>query len=258
MPKILRLVAPLPNLRECWRYGGPRFRGRIDGHLKPVFGGRRMATIQSSELTTYAKLGKEAGAAPATVNRELAVLKRMFSLAVDQKKLGHDHVPNFPRLDEDNVRTGFFEHHESESILSHLPEAVQPVITFAYRTGWRIDSEVLPLEWRQVDRKAGEVRLDAGSTKNGEGRVIYMSPELKTLFDTQWAEHEVLKRKGQRVPQVFPRNGKPITSIRIAWKKACRAAGCLGRIPHDLRRTAVRNMVRAGIPERVAMQITGH
>jgi integrase len=51
---------------------------------------------------------------------------------------------------------------------------------------------------------------------------------------------------------------KVITSFTKAWKNACRLAGCPGRIPHDLRRTAVRNFVRHGIPERVAMQMTGH
>jgi integrase len=190
----------------------------------------------------------------------------MFSLAVEQKKLGHDHVPNFPRLDEDNVRTGFFEHHEYESIRAHLPEAVRPVIAFAYRTGWRIDSEVLPLEWRQVDLKTGEVRLHKGTTKNGDGRVIFLSPELRTVLADQRRLADQLQREHKIVIRnVFfygtgAKAGKPITvsGFYKVWRRARKAAGCPARIPHDFRRTAVRNMVRAGIPERVAMQISGH
>jgi len=146
---------------------------------------------------------------------------------------------------------------------------VQPVVTFAYITGWRIASEVLPLQWRQVDLRGGEVRLDAGTTKNGEGRVFKMSDDLRTLLEERRREATELERKhGQIIPWVFfrlvaderggVRKPKPIRAFTKAWKLACAEAGCPGRIPHDLRGTAVRNMVRAGIPERVAMRLTGH
>jgi integrase len=154
------------------------------------------------------------------------------------------------------------------SVLRHLSVEIQPVIEFAYLTGWRIASEVLPLEWRQVDFDGGEVRLDAGTTKNGEGRVFPLTAELRTLLTAQHAHHERLKKAGHIFPQVFFREvaegrggdkkPQPIVSFGKAWKSACKAAGCPGRIPHDLRRTAVRNFVRNGVPERVAMQLTGH
>ena len=141
-------------------------------------------------------------------------------------------------------------------MIKHLPAELRPVIQFAYITGWRIASEVLPLEWRQIDFDANEIRL-AGTTKNRERRVFPMTVELRKLLKTQHAEHERLQKAGQFEPWVFLRmvaNGrggklepKTILSLNKAWKAACMAAGCTGRIRHDLRRTAVRNLVRAGI-----------
>lgn len=142
------------------------------------------------------------------------------------------------------------------------------MIEFAYITGWRITSEELTLEWRNVDFAGGEVRLAASTTKNREGRVFYMTTPLRALLQAQHAEHERLKKAGQVEPWVFfrmvaqgrrgPKKPQPIVALTKAWKAACLAAGCPGRIPHDLRRTAVRNMVRAGIPESVAMKMSGH
>jgi integrase len=176
--------------------------------------------------------------------------------------------PKIKMLKESAPRSGFFEREQYEGVLKHLPTDLQPVITFAYITGWRIADEVLPLEWRNVDFAAGEVRLDAGTTKNGDGRVIYMTTDLRTMLTAQHTAHQQLKKAGMIIPNVFwrmvahKRGGEktpqPIVSLTKAWRVACRAAGCPGRIPHDLRRTAVRNFVRSGIPERVAMQMTGH
>jgi integrase len=200
---------------------------------------------------------KASGAANATINRDLAVLKRAFRLAVQAEKLVR--VPHIPMLREDNVRTGFFEVDQFRNVLSYLPAAVQAVARFAYITGWRIPSEVLTLQWRQVDFRAGEVRLDPGTTKNTDGRVFPMTNELRTVLEGQQAAADALKHtRGMICPWVFHRSGNRIRSFRKAWATACESAGCPGRIPHDFRRTAVRNLVRSGIPERVAMLMTGH
>ena len=140
------------------------------------------------------------------------------------------------------------------------------IAAFAFVTGWRTPSEILPLEWRQVDLKAGEVRLDVGATKNGEGRVFPVTIELRRILNAQQAIAQVVKREHGTIPrQVFcfttgAKAGQGVTegAYNKAWRKARIAAGCPGRIPHDFRRTAVRNLVRAGVPERVAMQMTGH
>ena len=118
---------------------------------------------------------------------------------------------------------------------------------------------MLTLQWRQVDFSAGQVRLDPGTTKNNEGRVFPLTLALRQLLEQQRDVRDALRReRGSLCPYVFHRSGVPITTFAKAWKTACAKAGCPGRIPHDLRRTAVRNLVRAGVPERVAMQMTGH
>jgi integrase len=149
------------------------------------------------------------------INRELSVLKRMFSLAIQSGRLVHK--PHFPMLRENNVRAGFFEREQYLSMLAHLPEDMRPGVTFGYVTGWRINSEVLPLQWRQVDLKAGEVRLDPGTTKNLEGRVFYLTAELKTLLTEQRrAADRIQREKGMIVQHVFFHH--PITKAGTwAW-----------------------------------------
>jgi len=257
-------------------------RRRIRLHLMPYFGGRRLIGITTADVTAFvAKRQKDTivtrkatASSPeerkpvsaAEINRELQILKRIFSLAIQSGRIAMK--PHIAMLAEAAPRSGFFEREQYESVLRHLPAELQRVITFAYITGWRIADEVLPLEWRQVAFDAGEVRLDPGTTKNGEGRTFPFTTELRSILTTQYAEHERLRRAGQIEPWVFFRmvargrggetRPKPIVSLNKAFKAACRQAGCPGRIPHDLRRTAVRNLVRAGISERVAMQMTGH
>jgi Phage integrase family len=101
------------------------------------------------------------------------------------------------------VRRGFFDPDMLDSVLAQLPDEHRPVIRFAAITGWRIASEVLPLEWRQMDFAAGEVRLDPGTTKSGEWRVFPLTAALRLLLREQWAEHERLKKAGHICPFVF-------------------------------------------------------
>jgi integrase len=141
------------------------------------------------------------------------------------------------------------------------------VVTFAYLTGWRMASEILPLEWRQIDVAAGEIRLDPETTKNREGRTFPMTDDLRRMLEEQHEERKQLQKAGHVVPWVFwrmvangrrgPKAPQAIASLTKAWKAGI-AACCPGRIPHDLRRTAVRNLERAGIPRSVAMTLTGH
>jgi integrase len=118
-------------------------------------------------------------------------------------------------------------------------------------------SEIVGLTWKHIDLVNGIVRLEAGETKNDEGRTVYLDDELKEVFNRQW---EIRKQTQRLTGYVFPNeNGRSqIKDFRGAWRKACKDAGIGKRHFHDFRRTAVRNMIRSGIPERVAMMISGH
>ena len=272
-PKVgrIRFEEAAVDILNDYQVNGKRslteVRGRIRRHLEPFFGKRRLTAISTPDVRRYIKQRQDEEAANASINRELAALKRMFSLALQAGKLLHR--PYIPMLRENNVRTGFFERQQFEDLRRHLPEHLHGVMTFAYLTGWRVPSEVLTLQWRQIDMKAGTVRLDPGTTKNDEGRLFpfNMLPELRGVLEAQQEATRALERAtGQIVPWVFHEAGRPLVDaarrmrepVRRAWKAACNAAGLPGRIPHDFRRTAVRNLVRAGVPERVAMQLTGH
>jgi integrase len=146
----------------------------------------------------------------------------------------------------------------------HLPEDLQVAATIAYTFGWRTQTEVLTLERRQLDLKVGTLRLDTGTTKNADGRVVYLTPEHTGLLAAQLERVDKFgKQTDTIIPFVFPhrsgrRRGQRRTDYRKAWLSACRKAGIPGMLRHDCRRTAVRNMVNAGVRERVAMTVTGH
>lgn len=228
---------------------------RLEKHITPFFGEARACSITTSDFRRYVTRRQEEKASNGEINRELAAIKRAFSLAAQAG--GIIQKPYIPMLKENNVRTGFFEEEQFESVHDHLPADLQPVATFAYITGWR-KSEILNLQWPQVDFQSGIVRLEPGTTKNDEGRMFAFTEKLRAVLEQQWAKREALKKLGHICPWIFHRNGKPIREFRRSWKTACLLAGVPGRIPHDFRRTAVRNLVRAGIPERIAMQMTGH
>ncbi len=232
---------------------------RIKKHLLPFFGGRRLSSITSDDIAAYQMHRRAEGASPATVNRETAILRRAFTL---QRKAGTVFaVPFFEHLREDNARQSFIEPSQLESLLKHLPKPLRPVVEFAYITGWRVRSEVLPLEWRHVDRPAGVIRLDPGTTKNNKPRVFAYAncQPIKDVIEAQWTAHETLMAAGTLCPLVFHRyGGQPIRDFVDAWRVACKKAGLAGKVPHDLRRSAVRNLVRAGVSTHTAMTITGH
>jgi len=229
---------------------------RSVGHLKRYFEGMRVSDITSPKIEAYIENRLEEGAANATINRELSALKRMLNLGARQTPPKVDRVPYIPMLKENNVRKGFFEHGEFLSLRDALPSYLKGFVTFAYKTGWRV-SEIAELTWNQVDLDNGIVRLEVGETKNEEARTVYLDDELREVFNQQ---SELRKKNKILIPYVFPNKDSDgqIKDFRGSWVKACKDVKIGKRLFHDFRRSAVRNMVRSGIPERVAMMISGH
>ena len=220
-------------------------------HLATFLGETRTAaTITTALIRQYQQHRRQSGAAAATVNRETSALSRMFRLAVQLGVLSS--MPVFPnRLGENGPRQGFFEHAEYLRVRSHLPKPYQDFLDFAYYSGWR-KHEVWDLRWEEVDLGGGVIRLPPHRSKTRTGRVLPISTPLAAVLKRRAAAQRSAN------PLVFGRDHVTVRAWRRAWPDACRKAGVPGRILHDCRRTAARNLVRAGIPERVAMTLTGH
>jgi integrase len=153
-------------------------------------------------------------------------------------------------LKEAAPRKGFLEHADYQKLRQELPEHLRPALAMGYYTGMRL-GEILGLRWANVDLANAEVRLDPGTTKNDEPRTVPLAGELLAML-------KIEREKNPAGEFVFTRAGQPVGTFYKAWKSATKRAGLPGLLFHDLRRTGVRNLVRAGVPERVAMAISGH
>jgi integrase len=248
-------------IRDDYKVNGRKSTRRLEtsiDRLREFFAGYRCVEITTDVVTHYIKSRIEGGRAASTVRNETNTLRRALRLAHLAERITH--VPHFPRIEVGSPRTGFFEPREFAAVLAALPEPIQPIAEFAYLTGWRL-GEILGLRWSQVDFDAGVVRLEVGTTKNNDGRVLpfRVLPALKALLERQLDSTRVVeKRCAMIVPRVFHRGGREIRNFGKAWNTACRRAGCEERVFHDFRRTAVRNLERAGVPRSIAMKITGH
>ena len=225
-------------------------RGRT-AHLAAFFGrAARAAALTTYQIRQYQLARRAAGAATGTINRETSALHRMGTLAVHWGWL--DTVPGFPdRLRENPPRQGFFEHPEYLAVRAHLPAPWQDILDLAYYSGWR-KNEILGLTWEEIDRAGGVIRLSPARSKTLVGRILPISPPIAEALARRRA------RRDPDSPLVFHRDGIPVRRWRTAWRTACQAAGVPTRFLHDCRRTAARNLIRANVPERVAMLLTGH
>lgn len=214
--------------------------------LENFFGGYRAVEISTDLLREFIAHRQKEQVANGTINSSLALLRRMFRLAVQDRKLKE--VPYFPMLKNAAPRKGFLEHAGFQKLRTELPEYLKSVLTMGYFTGMRL-GEILGLRWTNVSFIDAQIRLD--DTKNGEPRTIPLVGELLEML-------KIERQKNPNAEFVFMLNGQRLKSFRKAWMSACERAKLEGLLFHDLRRTGVRNLVRAGVPERVAMAVSGH
>jgi integrase len=224
-------------------------RPRVE-HLRRFFGGWAADAITPDAVRRYQLHRRDERAEAATINRETSALSRMFQLAVRRGLLMRP--PLFPkRLQENPPRQGFFEHAEYLKVRQQLPVPFQDVLDFAYYSGWR-RNEIIELTWDEVDLMGGVIRLSPQRSKTRTGRVLPISAPLRQVLERRQ------RRRKANDARVFRRDGVTVRAWRTALRDACRRAKVSHRLLHDCRRTAARNLVRAGIPERVAMLLTGH
>jgi integrase len=138
-----------------------------------------------------------------------------------------------------------------------LRSMLSTAYSFAFRKG-----ELLSLRVRQIDLANGTIRLDVGTTKNGEGRVVVMTREVSTLLTAcvlgKQPDDFVFTRPDKKLKNGTLVKGKPVKGFRKIWARVCSKAGVPGLLFHDLRRSGVRNLRRLGVQESVAMRISGH
>jgi integrase len=215
------------------------------------FGNVRASALTGEAVDKYIQVRIGDGDAPATINRRMSFLKRAFRLAIRRGTLNT--VPAFTHLMENNARKGFFSDPDFRKVHATLPANLQDYCLFAFLTAWR-KGEVSSLTWADVHD--GVIRLSAENSKNGEGRSIAVAGELVAILERRKAARLV---GGDTLTNlVFHRDGQPIVEFRKAWRSACKRAGFPNAIFHDLRRSGVRQLIRSGCSQTVAMRISGH
>ena len=251
--------------------------GRRWMHLKGAFAGVLAANLTTDAVTRYTLMRQRERAANATINRELATLRRALNLGRRSTPPKVRVVPYIPLLKEDNVRRGFVEDADFFRLAAQAQELwLRTFLELAYTYGWR-KGELLGLRVRQVNLLTRTIRLDAGTTKNREGREVAMTAKVAELL-----REAVSKKRPDDF--VLTRGAKPVKGLRQAWQNLCVRAGlgsfvcstceaavtkrkkCAcgsrkrvyrGFIPHDLRRSAAKALRRAGVAESVIMATGG-
>jgi integrase len=208
------------------------------------------------------RIGRTRPVANATLNRELQFLRQAYNLKAKEFIVS----PSIPKLDE-NVREGFFERADFEAIVEHLPADLKDFARWGYFTGWR-KGEISSLGWSELNMENRQLRLRGEFSKNNEARTVPLMGELWEIIKRRWKARRYKGENGETIisPFVFfrkkgrgiPTPGVQVTEFRKTWRAARDLAGKPDALFHDFRRTAVRNMVRAGVSRKVAMLISGH
>lgn len=214
-------------------------------HLSSEFNYRTAAMVDETDVREYMLKRRAEKASNASINREVALLKRALRLG----KLRLD----VPKLTETNVRKGFVTEKDAGKLARECSKHglwMRALFAILFEFGFR-RGEALGLRVGQIDLQSRTVRLEAGETKSGEGRSAVMTSSTFELIRACC--------DGKKPDEhVFTRNRTPVKSIRGVWSTITQDAGLPGLLVHDLRRSAIRRMIQRGIPQHVAMRISGH
>jgi integrase len=227
----------------------------IEKNIRPFFGKIKAQRLTTDLMDKYREKRKGEGRSDATANRELSILRTAFHNARKRTPPKVLVVPYFPIVAETNIRKGFLSDEQYDALRDELPDELKALFITGYITGLR-RGEITAIQWPQVDFEAGLITLDKGETKNDDPRSVpILDGDMRDILVAAKKERD---EKWPDSRWVFSRAGERIIDFRWAWDEACKRAGVPDLNFHDLRRTAVRNMRRAGIPQVIRMKISGH
>jgi integrase len=224
------------------------------------FGNILALSLDANHIDTFIKEQLEAGYANATINRITGIVERAYNLAVEKKTFPKAMIPYFTHLSEaENVRQGFVTKDEFLRVHAKLPDDLQDFAMFAFSTGWR-KGEISKMDWSNVQDNDTFIRMRPDQCKNRDGHSVPVVGEIAAIIERRRKARTVSKRKTTTLARlVFHRgDGSPVLDFRKAWSKACESAGLPNLLFHDLRRSAVTALVNSGVPQLVAMGISGH
>jgi integrase len=248
---------------------GADIRRKIKNGLRPHFGDMLAARVDSEEIDRWVRwrsaqrLRKTPGRKtlkPASINRELSILRRAFQLGYERKPQLVDRIPPVKKLGENNTRKGFVAPEQYRALLAELPEHLRGITCIAYHVANR-KAELFRMEWADVelDGNPPVFTLWPGETKNNDGRTLPILPG--EMMDTLRRLKRERDGKWPKAKRVFLNaEGHPLAyhMMRKAWDDACTRADVPGLLFHDLRRSAVRNLRRAGVTQKIAREFSGH
>lgn len=235
--------------------------GQRMARLISVFGHQLATEITPQDVEHY-KATLAARLAPATVNRDIALLKATFNRALKAGKVDRNPVKGIPLFKENNARTRCLTDEEEARLYDALPDYLKPFLVVALHTGMRW-GEIARLTWEDVDFYTGT--LHVRESKSGEGRRIPMNRVVRETLRAVRQEHVQRAREqteGEREilsPLVFcsPR-GHFLRNFARDWYPALRRAGITDFRWHDTRHTAASRLVMAGVDLYTVKEILGH
>jgi integrase len=225
--------------------------------LKEVFGNMKADEIKPSMIEAYQQKRlseityRGAPYRPASVNRELEVMRRIYNLAIREDMVIKNPCWKVTRLPERNARDRVLSQEEFERLIRELPRHAADIVTAAYYTGMRA-GEIFGLTWDRVNMKEGYFNLTPKDTKTGEARYVYFNRPVREILERLRKVRQLSHR------YVFTYKGNPVKSIKYSLDKALERAGIKNFTLHDLRHCYVSNARRAGIDRVVIMKLTGH
>lgn len=251
----------------------------IAGQLNDHFGKFNLDQITEPAVREYMrgqrsrKVGSKT-VSPATVNRQLAILRNMLNRAVKEHYLQRNPVDDWHEFfREEHERQRLFSNQEIDAMLAASTYPLRETIIMAINTGCRL-REIIELRWHEVDLDRRVITLNADRTKGKRSRSIAMTDVVYRVLSERQLQRDALRKRREAEGQpphegieyVFPNpdTGKYYAGIQHQWKKLLEKCGIKSKpgepAPrfHDLRHTAATNMAMAGAPQAVIRDILGH